>query len=135
MLHLQLYNFLIIHLPGHTDGSILLLDRNTRTLLGGDTVARHLLHGMHTRIPPEEIILKMEALKELPFDTIYCAHDRCPLPKEHIDLIQEILSRYPTEGKVKKIPMLCKVCNFSIGMIEQLHYCDIAAVLPKKSLF
>ena len=118
----------VIHLPGHTDGSILLLDRSTRTLLGGDTVARHLLHGMHTKIPPEEISRRMEALKALPFDTIYCAHDRCSLPKEHIDLIQEVLRRYPAGGTVKKIPLLCKVSSFSIGRIDELHYCDIAAV-------
>lgn len=118
----------VIHLPGHTDGSILLLDRNTRTLLGGDTVARHLLHGMHTKVPPEEIIRRMEALKTLPFDTIYCAHDRCALPKEHIDLIQEVLRRYPTEGKQQSIPLLAKVKSFSIGTQEDLYYCDVACI-------
>lgn len=119
----------VIHLPGHTDGSILLLDRNTRTLLGGDTVARHLLHGMHTKIPPEEIIRRLEDLKVLPFDTIYCAHDRCALPKEHIDLIQEVLRRYPREGKITRIPFFARVCSYSIGSEDNLHYCDIAAVL------
>ena len=121
----------VIHLPGHTDGSILLLDRNTRTLLGGDTVARHMLHGMHTKVPPEEISRRMEALKGLPFDTIYCAHDRCALPKNHIDLIQEVLRRYPTEGKRQTFPLLAKIKTFSIGIQEELYYCDVAAVEHK----
>lgn len=121
----------VIHLPGHTDGSILLIDRNTRTLLGGDTVARHLLHGMHTKIPPEEIIRRMEALKDLHFDTIYCTHDRCSLPKSHIDLIQEVLRRYPIEGKLQTIPLLTKIRTFSIGAQTELHYCDVAAVEHK----
>lgn len=118
----------VIHLPGHTDGSILLLDRNTRTLLGGDTIARHLLHGMHTKVPPEVIIQRIEALKALPFDMIFCAHDRCALPKSHLDLMIEVLKRYPKEGKITSIPFFAKVRSFSIGIQENLHYCDIAAV-------
>ena len=121
----------VIHIPGHTDGSIVLLDRQTRTLLGGDTVARHLLHGMHTKIAPEKISEDMEKLKSLPFDVIYCAHDRCALPKEHLSLIQEVIRRCQSEGENKSIPMLCRMRTFSIGTLEDLYYCDIAEMVAK----
>lgn len=66
----------VLHLPGHTFGSVLFLDRQTGTLFTGDTCARRLLYGLTPTVPLEEHCKRLEKLAVLPFDRIYTAHDR-----------------------------------------------------------
>ena len=40
----------VIHIPGHTDGSILLYDEKHSLLFSGDTVTRRLLYGNSIRV-------------------------------------------------------------------------------------
>ncbi len=81
----------VIHIPGHTDGSILLYDRETRTLLGGDTFARRILYGTATFRPLQDFCRDMEKLKDLNFDVAYSAHDRCALPAAYLDFILRLM--------------------------------------------
>lgn len=79
--------FEVLHVPGHTRGSIALLDREGRLLVAGDSVS-----GMPVFMFGEGRDLdayltsmkKLSALKDA-FDVIYPAHGTLPLPPEQID--------------------------------------------------
>ncbi len=91
----------VIHIPGHTDGSILLLDHATRTLLSGDTVARRLLYGTMTFVPPADFCRQLEALQQADFEVVYSAHDRCALPREQAaHMIRLIREKLPGTEKI-----------------------------------
>ena len=64
VLELGLRRFEVIHLPGHTPGSIALLDRDNRILIGGDTVSA----GPVFMFPPpmRDLRVYMESLRRLP---------------------------------------------------------------------
>ena len=53
----------IYETPGHTPGSILLLDRKCRVLLSGDTCARRLLYGLHEQVSFDEFCASLENVK------------------------------------------------------------------------
>lgn len=89
----------IIHLPGHTDGSVAFYDRNTHLLFSGDTLSRRLLYGMHTFVPVKAFCERLEAIEKMPIEKIYTAHDRIGLPKSHIELMRKILL-----DQIKTIP-------------------------------
>lgn len=74
---------------GHTPGSLVFLDRNTKTLLSGDSVARR---GFF--LTPEELSLgqycsDLLAIEKLDFDAVASAHDRYLLKK---DLIRRFIT-------------------------------------------
>ena len=66
----------MIHIPGHTPGSIALLERNQRFLIGGDSVQPGPIYmfgsarDMPTYIQSME---KLNAMRRL-FDTVYASH-------------------------------------------------------------
>lgn len=103
----------VIHIPGHTPGSILLLDRQTRILLSGDTGARRLLYGVTGLVPTETFCTSLQELKKREFDVMYSAHDRCAIPKTHIDLMLDAIQKdianpykivdYPGVGELRLI--------------------------------
>ena len=117
----------VIHMPGHTDGSILLYDSSTKILFSGDTVARRLLYGLHTRIPVEDFVAQLKELKKLDFEKIYSAHDRCALSKDNIDLMISVMcgSGSYTE-KVEKIPVLGEMTTREAGTESSLLYFSFA---------
>lgn len=117
----------VIHIPGHTLGSILLLDRNTRTLLSGDTFTRRLLYGISGYVPLEQFCDRLRALEDRPFDRAYSAHDRCALPKEHLStMLDGIRSDLPTAKKTVSIPLCGKLRCFTRGTETDLCYFDMA---------
>lgn len=83
----------VFHIPGHTPGSILLLDRKCRVLLSGDTCARRLLYGLHEQVSFEEFCASLENLKTADFDVMYSAHDRCAIPKEYLSHMVLLLKK------------------------------------------
>lgn len=103
----------VIHIPGHTPGSILLLDRNSRILLSGDTGARRLLYGVTGLVPTAQFCVSLQELKKREFDVMYSAHDRCAIPKTHIDLMLDAIQKdianpykivdYPGVGELRLI--------------------------------
>lgn len=122
----------VIHIPGHTPGSILLLDRNSKILLSGDTGARRLLYGITDFVPFDMFCASLEELKDLDFEVMYSAHDRCALPKEHIDrMLSAIRNDLLHAKKVVPIPLVGKVRCLGIGDEMNLEYFDMA-VLERK---
>ena len=73
-----------IHIPGHTPGSVALLDRANRLLFSGDTVMTQPVFLMPPNGCAEEFRKSLERLKGLSgeFDTIYPCHQTWPLTSE-----------------------------------------------------
>ena len=84
-------HFRVLHTPGHTPGSISLLDEENRILVGGDGIqnGRIFLFG-----PVRDLLAYLVSLKRLwelreSFDTVYPSHAAFPMPAEQIQrLIQ-----------------------------------------------
>lgn len=76
----------IIAIPGHTAGSIAILDENTRALISGDSVQDgHIyMFGAHRR--PGEFAAALEKLasRRGDFDVIWPSHGTPELPADHV---------------------------------------------------
>lgn len=81
----------IIHLPGHTPGSVALLDRAGRVLIGGDPIqdGRIFMFGRFRDMPA--YIRSLEHLQAWRgrFDEIWPSHGSCPVPPELIDKLHD----------------------------------------------
>lgn len=94
------YRLEVIHIPGHTPGSVALLDREHRFLISGDTVQAGciFMHGEGRDLPRfRSSIAKLEKLrKEGLFDTVYPSHGEAVVPadilSDHLALADEIIS-------------------------------------------
>lgn len=80
----------MLHTPGHTPGSICLLDEERRVLFSGDTIS----HGpVFLFGPGRDIAQFAETLARLDgldgFDSIYCCHADCPVGREVIGELRE----------------------------------------------
>ena len=78
----------IIHLPGHTPGSIAVMDTQNRVLISGDPIQAHghiFMFGTHRSM--SDYISSLERLKEFEneFDEIWPSHGDIPVSKELID--------------------------------------------------
>lgn len=87
------------NIKGHTDGSLLFLDRKTGTLISGDTIARRLLYGLCGWVGLDEFVRSLMELKELKFDGILSAHDRILLPKSHINYMIRAIKKADTQER------------------------------------
>ena len=76
----------LVHIPGHTQGSIAIIDDNTRALISGDSVQDgHIyMFGAHRR--PAEFAAAMDKLiaVEDRFDVIWPSHGAPELPAGHV---------------------------------------------------
>lgn len=119
----------VIHIPGHTPGSILLLDRQTRVLLSGDTGARRFLFGVTPSVSLDVLCEGLEKLKNFPFDVMYSAHDRCGIPKKHIDTMLDVIRNdLPYTDKSISIPDAGTMLCAGRGREEDLSYFDVAVL-------
>ena len=78
--------FEIILLPGHTPGSIALLDRENRIIISGDSISDGpvFIFGEHRSLSALISSLeKLDGMKDA-FDTIYTSHGSFPLKKEAV---------------------------------------------------
>ena len=88
----------VVAVPGHTRGSICLLDRADRTLYSGDAINMNTLFLPHGSTTIEEYLESLERLKtRVPcFDRLYGGHDPRPIPASIVDdgiaLCQRILA-------------------------------------------
>ena len=76
----------IIHLPGHTPGSVTVLDRNSRSLIGGDPIQLHgtiYMQGMHRDFHSYVCSLRRLSARD-DFDCIYPSHADLRVPREVI---------------------------------------------------
>lgn len=119
----------VIHIPGHTDGSILLFDRKTGILLSGDTVTRRLLYGMHSFIPTERFCDDLKRLEHLKITKIFSAHDRCPLPKDHISYMIDLIGRFSdSTGEKIALPFFEEARFFRDGNEGETRYFDFTVI-------
>ena len=84
--------FEIILIPGHTPGSIALLDRENRILLPGDSVASNhpvFMFGESRNIPAYILSLKKLEAMSGDYDTLYPSHGMFPIGKESVTIQRE----------------------------------------------
>jgi len=96
------YCFEIIHIPGHTPGSIALLEREKRFIITGDTVANVPVYMFNSGRNLPAYLASIKKLKEMQhlFSEIWPSHGKRPLPtavlKELCTLAGEITTgRWP----------------------------------------
>lgn len=80
----------IIHIPGHTAGSIAILDVSKRALYAGDSVQKgHIFMFGNKRVPAQygESLDKLIAL-ESEFDCIYASHDEYRIPGDYAEKVR-----------------------------------------------
>ncbi len=120
----------VFNIPGHTPGSILLLDRQSKVLLSGDTCARRLLYGMTDFVPLHVFCESLRRLQAQDFDVIYSAHDRCALPKAYLEhMIQWITHDLPHTKEEWSFPGLGKMARLVHGDPYSLRYFDMVVPL------
>lgn len=106
----------IFHLPGHTPGSIAVLDEKNRVLLSGDPIQRHgriYLFGGHRDLRAYVRSLeRLEGFTEL-FDEIWPSHAELPLEPSILPRLREG-AQAVLDGKLPGTP-------------TELHGCPIAA--------
>ncbi len=86
------YKFEVIHIPGHTMGSIALLEREKRFMFSGDTVQGHgHIHLWGNGRNAFAFLASMKKLKEYEglVDVIYPSHDMTEVPPEFISQLAE----------------------------------------------
>lgn len=77
----------VIHNPGHTPGSISLLDREQKALYSGDTVSYgpvFLFGGHRDPAQYEASLVKLQGMKDA-FDAVYPCHNTCPVSSDTVD--------------------------------------------------
>lgn len=117
----------VLALPGHTLGSVLFLDAQTKTLIAGDSCARRLLYGLTPTVPLEEYCKQLELLQLQNFEKIYTAHDRCGLPKAYLQTILScIRDELPNAKETVMIPGVGEMRNLHWGDENTISYFDMA---------
>ena len=119
----------IIDIPGHTPGSIAILDEQYRVLISGDSVQDGRIFMFGARRNPNDFIASMKHLKEYDglYDEVYPMHGTLPVGPELVgklmDGAQQIL-----DGRVKGMPVTI------FGNEVTLYRFDYAGFLcePKK---
>ena len=106
--------FEVILIPGHTTGSIALLDRENRILVSGDSIAESTIFMFGKGRSLQAHIYSMKKLLTCSdaFDAIYPAHGPCPIGKDIIDKLIRGAERVLTgtvEGTDPPFPIPAKV--------------------------
>lgn len=80
----------MIHIPGHTEGSIAILDVKNRALYAGDSVQKgHIFMFGAKRVPDRyEASLDKLIAKQAAYDTIYASHDAYLLPGDYAQQVK-----------------------------------------------
>ena len=83
--------FEVIHIPGHTCGSIALLDREKRVLISGDSISANpiFIFGPFRDISALQLSLELLKKRSADFDSIYTSHGEYEVGTEQIDKILE----------------------------------------------
>lgn len=114
-------SFEVILLPGHTYGSIALLDRANRILIAGDSISSRPVFIFGRMRSLEALQASLRRLKGWwdDFDTVYPSHGEFPIGKEQIDnelLCAEQLLRGELTPMEPPFPMPAKMfCSHNAG--------------------
>lgn len=82
----------IIHIPGHTKGSVAILDVKHRVLYAGDSIQKGHIYMFGSKRCPEQYeksIDKLIAMKE-EYDCIYASHDECIVPNDYAEKVKHV---------------------------------------------
>lgn len=90
----------IITLPGHTPGSIAVLDKNARALFSGDPIQDGSIFMFGVQREMHAYILSLEKLEKYRdrFDKIYPSHGTCPIEPKLIDALHDGAKRILAGG-------------------------------------
>ena len=117
----------IITLPGHTPGSIAVLDRNNRVLISGDPIQDGdiFMFGFHRELHAYILCLKKLDRYRGRFDVIYPSHGTFPVAPSLIDALHEGAERI-LAGQIEGEPMEfhgTKIRRCDVGVAGFL--CDV----------
>lgn len=84
---------LAIPIRGHTPGSMMMYDKQTKCLFSGDSVARRILYGLSGWTPVSEYLSALKSLVQYEIKEVYSMHDAFALPG---DLPQTIINNITT---------------------------------------
>lgn len=108
------YRLRVVHIPGHTPGSIALLDEKHRFLLGGDTVQSGIVFMFGTGRSMHAFLHSIEKLETMAdrFDIVYASHRALEVPAdilpEQAQAARDILDgKIP--GREPEGPFPCKL--------------------------
>lgn len=94
--------FEIIHIPGHTQGSIVFLDRKNKILIGGDSIQPGPIYMFEAHRSMEAFVFSMEKLLAMGdiFDTVISSHGNL---KESADIVPALIqgAKQYLAGKAK----------------------------------
>ncbi len=85
----------IIHIPGHTRGSIAILDLNKRVLYAGDSVQKGHIYMFGEHRQPQiygESLVKLLSLSD-EYDYIYASHDEPVLTGDYVSKVRDIWNK------------------------------------------
>ncbi len=119
----------VIGIPGHTPGSIALLDREARILAGGDSVqdGRIYLFGENRDLSAYLCSLEKLQRRAGEFDWVYPCHGSFPVPAS---ILPQLISgtREVLAGRIKGVPALegeLPILTYDIGAATLLYDYDI----------
>lgn len=95
----------VMHIPGHTSGSLAFIDTRTRTLFSGDTVSYDavFMFGPKRSVPDFLASLARLERERSRFDTIYPSHGLFPVATGAISLLTECMNGV-LEGAIPPSP-------------------------------
>jgi len=82
----------IIHIPGHTKGSIAILDTKSRVLYSGDSVQKGHIYMFGDKRDPEKYAASLDKLiaLEAEYDYIYASHDEFCIPNDYAKKVKSV---------------------------------------------
>ena len=117
------YHFEVIEIPGHSYGSIALLDRNKKLLIPGDTIQKGPIYmfGEHRHLD-----LYMQSIEKLlkeidDIEVILPSHNDCPITKDYISYCLEDAQALKN-NELKGTPHPKMPCSHYIGKNVEFYY-------------
>lgn len=82
----------IIHIPGHTMGSIAILDVNRKALYAGDSVQKGNIFMFGKHRDPKSFMDSLDKLIALKseYDFIYASHDEFMIPNDYVEKVKAV---------------------------------------------
>ena len=79
----------VLYTPGHTKGSVCLLDEENRLLFSGDTISYGPVYMFGDKRNMQQYLDTLNRLKAMKdqgvYDTVYCCHNKCPISAETVE--------------------------------------------------
>lgn len=81
----------ILHIPGHTKGSVAILDVSKRVLYAGDSVQKGIIYMFGEKRDPALFESALDKIigRKGDFDQIYASHDDFALPKDYVEKVKQ----------------------------------------------